>query len=144
MPRRKSSMATGSILAAAITLALLETIGTSQAKTSDPFRGKFDHYQCYQIRDWSGKPLETKVKLKDQFRGDTAVTVRPSLLCNPVDKNGEGVPQPKVHLVCYTIKVANPDDKTYKVDIANQLEKNTYYVSGPQLLCVPSLKELAK
>ena len=144
MFRISHSATAGVVLTAAIAFTLTTGAGVPQAQAKDPFGGKFDHYQCYQIRDWSGKPLETTVKLKDQFRSDAATTVRPVLLCNPVDKNGEGVPEPKVHMVCYSIKVENPDKATYKVKIENQLESNVYYVGGPQLLCVPSLKEIVK
>jgi hypothetical protein len=134
----------GSVFAAAFALALGIALGAPQAEAKDPFGGQFDHYQCYSIRDSSGKPLQTDLTLKDQFRADKAATVRATLFCNPVDKNGEGIPQPKVHLVCYTIKVATPDKNTYHVKTTNQLETNDYYVSGPQLICVPSLKEVIK
>jgi len=143
MFRTIGSTAPRPALAASFALVLATTFAAPEAAAKDPFGGKFDHYQCYRIVDW-GSTLQAGVKLKDQFRLDKAAIVRPSLLCNPVDKNGEGVPQPKVHLVCYTIKVGNPDGKTYGVVVQNQLETNKYYVRDPQLLCVPSTKKPIK
>jgi hypothetical protein len=44
-----------------------------------------------------------------------------------------------------TLKVDNPDEKeVHHVIIVNQLEKNQYWVRGPETLCVPSLKDVVK
>jgi hypothetical protein len=135
------STALRAALAASFALVLTTTFGTPGAAAKDPFGGKFNHYQCYRIVD-GGSGLKADVTLRDQFREDAAAILKPVMLCNPVDKNGEGIPNEEVHLVCYEIKVENPDDKTvYGVAIQNQLEEAKYYLKGPEMLCVPSTKK---
>ena len=73
------------------------------------------------------RPAKAELKLKDQFREDVDI-VAARFLCNPVDKNGEGIPNEKAHLVCFEIKVDKPDDTTYAVETVNQLGKNRYFV----------------
>ncbi len=49
----------------------------------------------------------------------------PKLLCNPVDKNGEGIPGPKSHLVCYEIK-DDPEgtaERVKEVMVKNQFQE---------------------
>jgi hypothetical protein len=65
-----------------------------------------DHYKCYRVKPTRGKPAfpsNTTVEVTDQF--DTAPRLlalrKPRRLCNPVDKNGEGIKNPNVHLLCY-------------------------------------------
>jgi hypothetical protein len=105
----------------------------------DPFGGKFNHYQCYDAVDWSKLP-EGAYKTKDQFASNEVKIVKPLFLCNPVDKNGEGIPAPEVHLLCYEVEQAKPDTSTYSVIVGNQVEENRYAVRKPHVLCVPSTK----
>ena len=128
-------------LMASCVLALGTAFSTGQAAPKDPFGGKFDHYQCYDIVD-GGSGLKANLKLNDQFGENAAAIVKPAMLCNPVDKNGEGIPAKEVHLVCYTIKTEK--SQTRVVAIQNQLEEAKYYVKGPQMLCVPSTKQIIK
>ena len=142
MLRTTGSAATLSVMAA-LALSLAPAVGVTPAAAQDPFGGKFDHYECYTVIK-AANQLATKVTLADQFSKDTAMTVTAHFLCNPVDKNGEGIPAKEVHLVCYDIVVANPSKQPFHVVTVNQLEKNELYVNGPQMLCVPSTKELIK
>ncbi|SMX28029.1 hypothetical protein TRP8649_02141 [Pelagimonas phthalicica] len=102
-----------------------------------------EHYLCYNI-DPHGGFKEIPVELKDQFAGYKGLVIRPVSLCNPVDKNGEGIREPEVHLVCYEIK-AEPVTKTKPaIDVmtANQFrEQSMTAVLPPHTLCVPSKKE---
>lgn len=100
-----------------------------------------NHFKCYQILDWTEwKPI--KVELKDQFGTSIAVAVEPRLLCNPVDKNGEGIPAPESHLVCYEIQddPQGPTERVKEVMIGNQFQQGPLWVGSASLLCVPSDK----
>lgn len=60
-----------------------------------------DHFKCYRVL---GRPFQTTVMVSDQFETQPTTLIEPRLICNPVDKNGEGIPDPDNHLTCYTIK----------------------------------------
>ena len=48
--------------------------------------------------------IQSFFSLVDQFGLELGVEVQePELFCNPVDKNGEGFKDPRVHLTCYEI-----------------------------------------
>ena len=68
--------------------------------------------------------------------------IQPRLLCNPVDKNGEGIPYPKSHLVCYEIRDApkGPTERVKEVAVQNQFQRGQLWVGSANLLCVPSQK----
>lgn len=129
------------IVAALAAVFCLTAVGsTAHAQDGkDPFGGKFNHYQCYDIVDWSTRP-EGAFSLDDQFQRDKAKIVRPLFLCNPVDKNGEGIPAKAVHLICYEMQPGNPSGDVYRTEVNNQVEKNSYYVRNPHIMCVPSEK----
>jgi len=101
-----------------------------------------DHFKCYSV---TGKKINTKVELLDQFDNDKpkrVKVVKPVMLCNPVVKwhNNELFPvmHPDAHLVCYKIK---PSTEGPKVVVANQFgEKQILQVKKSKLLCVPSKK----
>ncbi len=93
-----------------------------------------DHFKCYEIE---APPFEQDVTLEDQFgTEDTKVRGLVSL-CNPVDKNGEGINDPTAHLACYRIK-----GELGKRDVLleNQFGAQTVTVAKPETLCVPSFK----
>lgn len=101
-----------------------------------------DHYKCYPVRDW-GNWEPRKVTLEDQFGKSRAKVVTPRWLCNPVDKNGEGVVNKKNHLVCYGIKddPAGPTDPIEEVVVKNQFGEMRMWVGVPaNSLCLPSSK----
>jgi hypothetical protein len=95
-----------------------------------------DDFKCYSVQ---GANLGATVNLVDQFESVQGVNVtKPRLLCNPVDKNGEGIPNPLAHLVCYEIK--QPHFRQRDVLVSNQFGQAQLKVKAPELLCVPSTK----
>ena len=93
-----------------------------------------NHFKCYSVE---GTKLAATVSLVDQFGSVTTPVTEPKFLCNPVDKNGEGIPNPSAHLVCYKIK---EEFKQRDVFVSNQFGTDTLKVKDTQLLCVPSTK----
>jgi hypothetical protein len=99
---------------------------------------------------------KTVVTLKDQFGTSTVVVGAPSLLCNPVDKNGEGIVTPAAHLVGFKISPVSSkgDDYSSKwsdggssssklyVEVKNQFGTQTLKVGAPKLLLAPASKAL--
>ena len=103
---------------------------------------KGEHFLCYKVSAFGGFERR-KVKLEDQFRGFDTVVLKPTLLCNPVSKNGERVMDRERHLVCYTIEPPRPEEVT--VLVSNQLHDSLKLaVTEPAILCVPSLKKVLK
>ena len=103
--------------------------------------GDDNHFKCYEVLDW-GNWEPAKAELKDQFGHSYAYAVRPRMLCNPVDKNGEGMPDPKYHLVCYEI---NDDpqgmtERVKEVEVRDQFYKGPLWVGSSNILCVPADK----
>jgi len=75
--------------------------GIPLSEDSDP-----NHFKCYKVRPSGGRFQERTVTVADQFETKVTRVIKPLLLCNPVDKNGEGIPDPSCHLVCYRIRDA--------------------------------------
>jgi hypothetical protein len=106
------------------------------ASTSQTFR--LDHFLCYRAApsDFEAR----KVKLRDQFGRSKARVLRRTNLCNPVDKNDEGIEDRRAHLVCYTIKRRTPFQRR-DVAVSNQFVQDyRLRVLGPTHLCLPSAK----
>ena len=83
--------------------------------------------------------------LIDQFQEESAVVVQPFSLCNPVDKNGEGIRLPDDHLVCFSVKTISEDPKFMKRDVSvtNQfVGDEKLKLKKKHVLCVPSTKTL--
>ena len=100
-------------------------------------RAEADHYLCYAAKSKvQGYP---EVKLEDQFGAGSSKVGILRFLCNPVDKNGEGIPDKEAHLACYEVK---PAIKPKKVVIANQFGEDKPALGAPGLLCVPTKKAL--
>jgi hypothetical protein len=74
----------------------------------DPSNHEVDHFKCYTVKpskDEPGLPKGIHVSVVDQFNQPTLYDVqKPSRLCTPVDKNGEGIKHPRNHLMCYVVK----------------------------------------
>lgn len=82
------------------------------------------------------------MELKDQFGNSIAKVIEPRQLCNPVDKNGEGIPDKDNHLVCYEIQ-DDPQgnyERVKEVQIKNQFQEGPLWVGSSRMLCVPSDK----
>jgi hypothetical protein len=105
-----------------------------------------DHFKCYKAKVSKGTPKFPKgvqVTVADQFDG-TARTLdvkKPTKLCLPVDKNGEGIQSPDERLVCYSAKPAKGQAKHAKragVSVANQFGSGQLDTLKEDVLCVPS------
>ena len=66
---------------------------------------------------------------------------RPKILCNPVDKNNEGITDPQNHLLCYAVeREDDEDDEERSVLTFNQFGPEELEVEEEEYLCVPSTK----
>jgi len=129
---------------------LVPSVKSLTGPTPVPTPGAFtvDHFECYKVGITSGTPkfeAVTGVTLQDQFGPMTVAVKKPKFLCNPVDKNGEGILDPVTHLMCYQVKQLVPPDpakfvKIVGVFVNNQFGSETLDVKKPSELCVPALK----
>jgi hypothetical protein len=96
-----------------------------------------DHFKCYKTR---AEPFaQRSVSLVDQFTASTATVIRPDRLCNPADKNGEGITDPTAHLMCYRIREGSFARRNALV--RNQFGDQTVSVVKPDSLCNPADKD---
>ena len=108
-----------------------------------PADGVQDHYKCYKVRITPSTPPFTPVAVSvvDQFQSRTYTLKKPVHLCNPVDKNHEGIQKPSGHLVCYAATTTVAHHKLVKViHTTNQFGEETMDTVKPVELCVPALK----
>ena len=97
----------------------------------------FDHFQCYRTR--GGLERRKGVKIDDQFGTFTVDIKRPSKLCVPVDKNGEGIPDPSAYLMCYEVRVTNRFKPAGTVFVNNELGPASFRSFRTNELCLPSV-----
>jgi hypothetical protein len=107
----------------------------------DPATLIVDHYKCYKIK----AKQRLQVSLEDQFTtpAKTFDLKKPTHLCNPVDKNGEGIKNAFAHLVCYQARPATGQPRHVPVSgvrVANQFGLETLTTIKEDVLCVPSVK----
>jgi hypothetical protein len=112
-----------------------------------------DHFKCYKVKVTEGTPEfeELTVLVKDQFHTDPfpEETVllevkKPKRLCNPVNKNGEGILDEESHLLCYGVKRPKGEPKFERIDdifVNNQFGPLQIDAKKEKELCVPSTKE---
>lgn len=100
-----------------------------------------DHFACYKVKVQKGAPKFVPVAgvtLEDQF-GSLVVTVKkPTVICNPADKNGEdpGAPSHLARLMCYKVK------RTGSATFAKRTGVHTRDQFGPERLDLTTLSEL--
>lgn len=100
-----------------------------------------NHYLCRQVKD-----LKVPVKfvaipglsLVDQTGSDTCEAKKPYLLCDPVDKNGGGIPVPALHYCCYKLKCGLKPAADY--DVTDQFWNGRIQTKKPKFLCNPCSK----
>ena len=99
----------------------------------------FEHFKCYDV---DGQFDDREVTLEDQFEKKDTLVRKPLMLCNPVDKNGEGIQNRENHLVCYEITdvPGQPHFRKQRVATENQFGSGELEVKQPKILCVPSSK----
>ena len=126
----------------ALGLALAIALILPTAAAADEHEAANNHFKCYQVLDWA-EWEPRRVELKDQFGKSIARVVEPRMLCNPVDKNGEGVPSPKYHLVCYEMQDDPQGDtpRVKEVTVRNQFQEGPLWVGSAPMMCVPSQKQ---
>ncbi len=95
------------------------------------------HFECYRVDEASAENEELAVTLKDQFEFIKTKLGRITQICTPVDKNGEGIPDKNLHLICY--EILDPHDPRQPVRTSNQFGRAKMYVRESQELCVPSI-----
>jgi hypothetical protein len=85
------------------------------------------------------------VTVADQFENRLYDLKKPLRLCTPVDKNGEGIPVPGAHLMCYKAKLA--DGEPEHVAVEGQLHLKNQFAADLEVdtvkqfeLCVPAVK----
>ncbi len=107
----------------------------------------FDHFKCHGAKVVKGTPefQPREVILADQFETKLTRLTKPVSMCNPVDKNGEGIRDPAAHLTCYKIKDVEtkpkqPNFEKRNVVVSNQFGDLTLAVLKADTLCVPSAK----
>ena len=102
-----------------------------------------DHYKCYKVKDLkTPKFVAVNATLADQFESKNTTLSKPTKLCNPVDKNGEGIDDPTAHLVCYQAKDVKGQAKFVKkrATFENQLGSVDLEATAVAEACVPSTK----
>jgi cysteine-rich repeat protein len=109
---------------------------------------ELDHFKCYPAKTAPKTPkFESRdVTLVDQFETRLSTVVNPAKLCNPVDKNEEGVFDQTAHLACYATKDVKTNPKQPKfaarnLQIENQFGSQQLTISAAKSLCVPSEKD---
>jgi hypothetical protein len=110
----------------------------------DPATHSVDHYRCVRVRTSNqGPKFPTGITrtVKDQFGTREVTLTRPTKLCVPADKNGEGIKQPERHLMCYKIHPI-PMTRVDGVQASDQFGPETHRLRGEQEFCVPSTKRL--
>ena len=111
-----------------------------------------DHFLCYKAKTAKGAPKFVsffEVSLEDQFEDKLFDVKKVKGLCNPADKNDEGILDPITHLESYQIKLTKTDPKQPKHERQKQIQVvNPLHQPGelivdtvkPDLLLVPTAK----
>ncbi|HYC56630.1 MAG TPA: putative metal-binding motif-containing protein [Candidatus Binatia bacterium] len=117
------------------------TLGPTTTTTL-PYGG-LDHYKCYRVKDISSSRFDSRedVTLDNEHQSDTVDVKKPSMVCVPSDKNGEGIHDPVNHLCCYTIK-STKMDPPLQVQINDQFGSLELEASSSKTMCQPCTKSL--
>lgn len=135
----------GPLLAKVSALAGLLFISLSVGPANAAIPGTLDHFKCYSaaypkgVERFPGKELT----LADQF-GPRQMRLRHArMLCNPVDKNEEGILEPTAHLTCYKARENRKGERFQRVDaiLDNQFGQQTVTLRRAIAHCVPTNKE---
>jgi hypothetical protein len=97
--------------------------------------GNFDHFKCYRVARPQA-PHPSIVSLTDDFEARETRVLRLDTICNPVDKNGEGITDPMRRLACYKIRNDTVPSPARTVGVDNQLGSDTRTTTRPRLLCL--------
>jgi hypothetical protein len=122
----------------------LPTLGTAP----DPGTSGVNNYKCYKIKDNKNPAFAAipQVQWSDQFGSRVLLITKPTKLCTPVDKQGDGIADSDVHLTCYQAKLAALPVPQPKFLARKVLTKNANFgnawldAKSIAELCVPSYK----
>jgi hypothetical protein len=127
-----------------LTVSRAQSLCLPSEKDLVPSTLNLDHFKCYQAKIKKGTPVFTPrtVTLADQYETKTTRVLQPLSICNPVDKNGEGIIDPTTHLICYRVQDVAGQAKFKPRDaiVESQFGQSALTVSRSQTLCVPSMK----
>ena len=136
-----------------LTVVKADSLCVPAEKDLVPSELNINHFKCYKVRTTQRTPAFTprNVSVADQFEDKMASAFTPALLCNPVDKNGEGMPFPENHLTCFKIKdlPGQPTFQPQPIEVTDQFVTEDLNISRRadcsrvRLLCVQSSKRLA-
>lgn len=118
----------------------LAPVGSTPPTPDTAAAGGKPHFECYSVDEHYPQKKYRDVKLADQFAKVKKKIGKITRICTPVDKNEEGIPDPKLHLVCYEILKGH--DPNRPVETTNQFGRTAMDVRKAQELCVPSTKKL--
>jgi hypothetical protein len=112
-------------------------VPTAKSLTSPPSRLEHptDHFKCYTVKGASFR--RDAVTVDTQFGPLTVDIKHPLHLCLPADKNGEGIINPDMSLLCYQARGSTPVGRP-EVFTDNQFGQDKFALSGARELCVPS------
>ena len=96
-----------------------------------------DHFACYRVAQL--RTPRHEVTLSDQFESRRTRVLKPYLLCNAVDKNGEGVKNARALSHAYKIRNSPGEGQStlHGVSVDNQFGSAGLRVTRPRTLCVP-------
>lgn len=105
---------------------------------------ELDHYKCYWVRYfWASSP-RIELTLEDEYETKSAVLLKPRLVCNPVDADGQGIINSTDQLACYEIDERHPrkigNRRMQRLAIANPYDQGRLLLSAKyrKELCVRS------
>jgi hypothetical protein len=128
---------------------LVPTAKSLTEPVDPPGPNNVDHYKCYKVRRSKGTPKFKPilgVSVSDQFIGQPPKLfdiTKPTRLCNPVDKNGEGIKNYNAHLMCYQAKPTKGQPRHQPISpifVNNQFGPELLQTIKEEDLCVPSTK----
>jgi hypothetical protein len=100
-----------------------------------PLAVPLDHFKCYRVR--GARFRKPNVAVETQFGALSVSIKRPRSLCVPVDKNGEGIFNDALSLMCFQVRTTPQTPRT--VFTTNQFEQGAYDIFGVRDLCVPAI-----
>jgi hypothetical protein len=118
-----------------------QEIGEPSGLTPKPALS-LDHFELYKVRTKSRTPKfeRREVDLADQFLEETVKLKKPKRLGVPTRKNDERINNPTAHLTCYSLRA--PKFEKRDVEVLNQFGQFRLTVKKPNMLCVPSDKQV--
>ena len=110
--------------------------------------GNVDHFKCYKVKVTEDTPkfVPQQVMVADQFDQTVLDVQKPERLCNPVNKDGEGIVNEIGHLLCYKVKRAEDEPKFVKIEgihVNNQFGPLRLDAKKEKELCVPLEKDIS-